>query len=126
MNSTIKIIAIVLLFHLVSCKNEKLEENILASENQPSTQKGKDIFEKKVSCFSCHKPSVKIIGPSLKEIAVIYKKNNASIISFLNEESAPIVDPSKYEIMKTNLSITKQMSKEELMSVEMYIYSFSD
>jgi hypothetical protein len=35
----------------------------------------------------------------------------------------PIVDPSQYEVMKTNFAITKAMSDEELKALEAYVYS---
>lgn len=103
---------------LVSCKKEsgeKLEKKI----------SGQELFEGEGNCVACHKPDQKIIGPSLQEIAKKYKADNASIVSFLKEESEPIVDPEKYEIMKTNFTITKGMSDEELKALEDYIYSFS-
>lgn len=85
---------------------------------------GKAIFEGKGACVACHKPNVKIIGPSLADISKIYKEKNASIVSFLKEESEPIVDPNQYEVMKTNFAITKTMSEEELKALEEYILSF--
>jgi len=42
----------------------------------------------------------------------------------LREESEPIIDPSKYDIMKTNFAITKSMNDEELKALENYIFSF--
>jgi cytochrome c len=63
----------------------------------------------------------KVIGPSVQDIASIYKANG-NIIAFLVED-APIVDPSQYEVMKTNFVITKAMSEEELKGLEAYIYS---
>ena len=80
-------------------------------------------FQKEGNCIACHQTEQTIIGPSLQEIAKIYKEKNASIVSFLKEESEPIVDPSKYEIMKTNFAITKTMSDAELKAIEAYIYS---
>jgi cytochrome c len=56
----------------------------------------------------------KVIGPSVQDIASIYKNV---------EDAAPIVDPSQYEVMKTNFVITKAMSEEELKGLEAYIYS---
>jgi cytochrome c len=36
-------------------------------------------------------------------------------------EGEPIVDPSQYEVMKTNFAITKAMSDEELKARSLYI-----
>lgn len=93
------------------------------SEN-PLLAEGKVIFEGKGTCIACHKPNEKVIGPSIAEISKIYKKQNASIVSFLKEEGKPIVDPSQYEVMKANFAITKTMTDEELKALEVYMHSF--
>jgi cytochrome c len=108
----------------VSCKNK--EEKAATSVDETATKiSGEDLFEGEGNCIACHKTDQKIIGPSLQEIAKIYKTKNASIVLFLREESEPIVDPSQYDIMKTNFDITKGMSDEELKALEDYIFSFS-
>ncbi|MET0945223.1 MAG: cytochrome C552, partial [Flavobacterium sp.] len=53
----------------------------------------------------------------------IYKDKNASIVTFLKGEGEPIVDPSQYEVMKTNFAVTKAMSDDELKALEAYVYS---
>ena len=110
----------------LSCKNDNLE-NFGKPTNNETTKKisGQELFEGEGNCIACHKPDQKIIGPSLQEIAKIYKEKKGSIVAFLKEESEPIIDPSQYEIMKTNFAITKSMSDEELKALEDYIYSFS-
>jgi cytochrome c len=45
------------------------------------------------------------------------------MVSFLKQEAEPIVDPSQYEVMKTNFAITEEMSDEELIALEAYIFS---
>jgi cytochrome c len=107
----------------VSCKNEPnnpQEENQVAQV--PTIEKGLVLFQEN-NCASCHQPDQKVIGPSLKEIATLYKKENGSIVSFLKEEADPIVNPNMYESMKINLQVTKMMTDEELQSLEQYIYS---
>ena len=90
----------------------------------PLVDEGKAIFEGKGACLACHKPNEKVIGPSLADISKIYKEQNASIVSFLKEEGKPIVDPSQYEVMKTNFAVTKAMSDDELKALEAYVMSF--
>lgn len=90
----------------------------------PLITKGQELFEGKGTCIACHKPDAKVIGPSIKEIAKIYKEKGASIAAFINEESEPIVDPSQYETMKTNFAITKSMTSEERKALEIYMMSF--
>jgi cytochrome c len=111
---------------LISCKNEN-QENFGKPVTNTTTEKvsGKELFENKGNCIACHQAEQKVIGPSLQEIANIYKEKNASIVLFLKEESEPIIDPSQYDIMKANFAITKMMSDEELKALEDYIYTFS-
>jgi cytochrome c len=123
-----KIIVIVMILFLASCKKE--ENKISYSKDKDKNAKnpidlGKTLFEGEGNCIACHQIDQKIIGPSLQEIAKKYKEEGASIVSFLKEESEPIIDPSQYEIMKTNFAITEQMSDTELKALEAYIFYFS-
>ncbi len=104
-------------FTLMSCKNEKEEKAALYPEVKKSPEEvaltlGKEIFDGKGMCYSCHKPDQKVIGPSIAEIAKIYKEKGASITDFLTEKSGPIVDPTQYSVMKTNFAITKNLPEE--------------
>ena len=112
------------LFVFVACQNkeQKTETSVDGTAIKIS---GKELFEGEGNCIACHKPDQKIIGPSLQNIAEIYKAKKGNIVLFLKEKSEPIVDPSQYDIMKTNFAITKSMSDEELKALEDYIYSFS-
>jgi cytochrome c len=118
-------ILLFLAFVFVSCKNEPnnpQEENQVAQV--PTIEKGLVLFQEN-NCASCHQPNQKVIGPSLQQIATLYKKENASIVSFLKEEADPIVDSNSYESMKINLQVTKMMTDEELQSLELYLLSHS-
>ena len=109
---------------LIACQNK--EEKSTTSVDETATKvTGKELFEGEGNCVACHKSDQKIIGPSLKDISKIYKAKKGSIVAFLKEDAEPLVDPSQYDIMKTNLAITKSMSGEELKALEDYIYSFS-
>lgn len=117
-------------FTLMSCKNEKEEKAALYPEVKKSPEEvaltlGKEIFDGKGMCYSCHKPDQKVIGPSIAEIAKIYKEKGASITDFLTEKSGPIVDPTQYSVMKTNFAITKNLPEEELKALETYMLSFA-
>ena len=138
----ISMLAIAFLAIIVSCSDKKKEESFgktetteeisttndltdnLSEGDLEMVNKGKEIFEGKGTCVACHQPSNKVIGPSLKEISSIYKEKNASIVNFLKGEGEAIVDPDQYEVMKANFAITKNMSDEELQSLEAYINSF--
>lgn len=104
------------------------EKTEVATETEtkvdPLFAKGQELFEGKGTCTACHKPDTKVVGPSIKEIAKIYKEKGASIAAFINEEGKPIVDPSQYETMKTNFAITKAMTAEERKALEVYMMSF--
>lgn len=124
-----KLLIIVTLLVLVSCKKESQEPfgkpevtSDSATVKSPEVL-GKEIFETKGNCVACHLPDKKLIGPSLHEIAKIYKDKNASIVTFLKGDGEPLVDPSQFEVMKTNFAITEEMSDEELQALEVYIYS---
>ena len=123
-----KKIALIAIFVLaLSCKKESQEpfgkpvEG--ATEVQTPEALGKEIFEGKGNCVACHQVDQKIVGPSIKEIAKIYKDKNGNMVGFLKGESEAIVDPSQFEVMKANLEITKAFSEDELKALEAYIYS---
>lgn len=113
---------------LISCKKEN-QENFDKPTSEVTTLKpeelGKEIFEGKGVCYTCHKEEVKTVGPAIKDIAKIYKEKGGSIAEFLKEKSEPIVDPSQYTTMKTNFAITKNLPEEELKALEAYMLSFS-
>lgn len=107
---------------LVSCKNQETKTTEIA-KNQSPIELGRELFEGKGNCVACHLVNQKVIGPSIQEMAKIYKAKNGNIIDFLKNDASPIVDPSQYEVMKTNFTITKAMSDQELKAIEAYIYS---
>lgn len=112
---------------LASCQKEEKKELLYPetplSAEEKQLQLGQEIFDGKGMCYSCHKPDQKVIGPSITQIAKIYKEKNGDIKLFLKEKSKPIVDPSQYSVMKTNFAITKTFSEEELKALEAYFYS---
>ena len=121
-----KVIFLVSVLVLISCKKES-EESFGKVETTTEVQKpedlGKEIFHGKGACVACHKPDVKLVGPSLQDIAKIYKDKNGDMVTFLKGEGEAIVDPTQYEVMKANFAITKTFSVEELKALEAYIYS---
>jgi len=115
---------------IISC-GEKKETDAMGNPinqaktlvNQTPKELGKELFEGKGMCATCHKADQKIVGPSIKDISKIYTDKKASISLFLQGETDPIVDPSQYEIMKANLEITKAMSEAEVQALETYMLS---
>ena len=118
---------------LASCKKESTETTVQdptenysegnSAEAKTPEALGKDIFEGKGNCYSCHQVDQTVIGPSIQQIAKIYKDKKGDIVTFLKGNSEPIVDPSQFDVMKTNFPVTKAMSDEELKAIESYIYS---
>ena len=114
----------------ISC-GEKKETNAMGdfmdqaetSLNQTPEAFGKELFEGKGMCATCHKADVATSGPSIKDISKMYTDKKASISLFLQGETDPIVDPSQYEIMKANLEITKALTDQELQALEKYMLS---
>ncbi|MCD0469356.1 c-type cytochrome [Flavobacterium sp. JAS] len=131
-----KILFLSAILALASCKKEneepfgKTTESNTESYSEGESAKaktpeafGKDIFEGKGNCVSCHQVDQKVIGPSIQEIGKIYKDKNGDIVTFLKGNADPIVDPSQFAVMKTNIPVTQAMSDEELKAIEAYIYS---
>ena len=116
---------------IISC-GEKKETDAMGSPinqaetsvNQTPKELGKEIFEGKGMCATCHKADIKTVGPSINDIAKIYKEKGASIADFINDKGEPLVDPSQYDIMKANFVITKAMSADERKALEIYMMSF--
>ena len=116
---------------IISC-GEKKETDAMGnpinkaetSVNQTPKELGKEIFEGKGMCATCHKADIKTVGPSINDIAKIYKEKGASIADFINDKGEPLVDPSQYDIMKANFVITKAMSVDERKALEIYMMSF--
>jgi cytochrome c len=105
----------------LSCKNQETKTTEITT--QSPIELGKSLFEGKGNCVACHLVNQKVIGPSIQDMAKIYKEKNGNIVDFLKNDAKPIVDPSQYEVMKTNFTITKAMSDNELNAIEEYIYS---
>ena len=116
-----------IILNLISCGKKTETDAVNPTEqqetsiNQTPKALGKELFEGKGMCTTCHKADIKTVGPSIKDIAKIYRENGASIADFINEKGEPLVDPSQYEIMKANFVITKAMSAEERKALEIYM-----
>ncbi|MBP1222226.1 c-type cytochrome [Flavobacterium sp. 1355] len=128
-----KILFLSAVLALASCKKETSEtpvQNTTETYSEGESAKaatpealGKEIFEGKGNCTSCHQVDQKVIGPSIQEIAKTYKDKKGDIVTFLKGNAEPIVDPSQFAVMKTNFPVTQAMSDEELKAIETYIYS---
>lgn len=126
--SNLPFFVFVVTLNMISCNEKTAVQNPVdpskATITQMPKELGQELFEGKGMCASCHKADIKVVGPSIQEIAKTYREKEASIAAFINEESGPLVDPSQYEIMKTNFAVTKAMSAEERKALEVYMMSF--
>ncbi|WP_348824945.1 c-type cytochrome [Flavobacterium aestuarii] len=122
-----KLVFLLAAITVLSCKKESEEPFRKSTEKTTEVKSpevlGKEIFEGKGNCVACHQIDQKVIGPSIKEIAKIYKDKNGNMVNFLKGESDAIVDPAQFPVMQANLAITKTFSEEELKAVEAYINS---
>ena len=125
-----RVVFLLVTLAFVSCKKESEESfgkpettTEATTETQKPEELGAAIFAGKGACVACHKPDLKLVGPSLQDIAKIYKEKNGDIVSFLKGEAEAIVDPTQYSLMKPNLELTKTFSDEELKALEAYVYS---
>ena len=134
MKTFVKAILFSILFvFTISCGGKKEDQDFGKKETTedakpdnsafPLAEKGKEIFEGKGTCATCHKTDIKLVGPSMQDIAKIYKEKNASIATFLKGDEKPIVDPTQFEVMKANFALTKTFTDEERQSLEEYVLS---
>jgi cytochrome c len=129
MKTKINILLFIMLFSIaIGCGGKKSDEDFgkkltIDNATYPLAEKGKEIFEGKGTCITCHKLDVKLVGPSILEIAKIYKEKKISIATFLEGTEEPVIDPSQYEVMKINFELTKSFTDEERNSLEQYILS---
>ncbi len=109
----------------MSCQSEKKEKETIKigtkKKEISSFDQGKNIFNGKGKCYTCHKIDRKSIGPGVDEIMKIYKEKDADLIAFLKQDAGPIVDPQTYVVMKTNFAIIKTFTDEELDALEVYM-----
>jgi cytochrome c len=133
---------ILLLFALIamvltSCGNDKKKE--VQKETETSVEKsaevkqdvgdvltmGEKLFNEK-TCTTCHQLDTKVIGPSVKDIASMYKEKNGNMVNFLKGTDEAIVDtdPGQVAIMKANLDgFVKDLSDEEIEALVTYMQS---
>ena len=106
-------------------KKENADGTSTNSDDAALIAKGKKLFKDK-TCFTCHMPNEKGIGPSITEMNKIYKEKNADFVAFLKEKSGPIVDtdPGQVAIMRANLDgFVKDLKDDELNALKAYMMS---
>ena len=130
--SCMRFLALFLLcFALQSCNTDQKTET---KEAEPTLVRGalsldsqiflgNRLFSEK-TCITCHDVHKSTIGPSVKEIMKVYKKENGSIVAFLKGEADPIVEASAAQraMMQANIKgFLKNISDEELGAIATYM-----
>ena len=106
-------------------KKETPADASASSDDTALIAMGKKLFKDK-TCFTCHMPNEKGIGPSITDINKIYLDKNADIVQFLKGDLEPIVDtdPGQVAVMKANLDgFVKDLKEEELQALKAYMLS---
>ncbi len=136
MKNLITFVILVAAVSFYSCgekKSDKKQEKVTIQpkKDTPKTDdvaiiaKGKKLFKDK-TCFTCHMPKEKGIGPSIVEINKIYSDRNADVVAFLKGELKAIVDtdPGQVAVMKANLDgFVKDLKDQELNALKAYMLS---
>lgn len=118
MKKSIQFLFFSLMIVFVSCSSSSKKDKIYASNLKITN--GKEIFNGKGDCASCHAVSDELVGPSLKVISTVYK-TKGNLVDFFKQKAAPIIVPGHAEGMKMNFPILNKMSEDELVSLEAYI-----
>ncbi len=126
-----KFIFLILILVLNSCNTDKQANKANIKEVPESAELSQDskiflgnrLFSEK-TCITCHAVNRKKIGPSVVDIMLVYKENNADIVDFLKGKSKPIVDTtaSQVAIMQANIDgFLKEITDVELNAISTYM-----
>ena len=88
-------------------------------------ENGRAIFDSK-KCGLCHKKDVDTIGPALKTIAKAYASKPKELMSYLQSNSTPIIEPKRAAVMNPQLAKIKTLSEKDMKDLTTYIISASD
>lgn len=86
---------------------------------------GKAIFEAK-GCALCHKDDVDTIGPSLRTIAIGYTGKESSLMSYLQGQGTPIIDPARAAVMNPQLVKIRTLFEDDMRALAEHIVSAND
>ena len=94
-----KLLFLLVFFVFLSCGDKKAEPFGKTTDAtdvavDPTLKLGEEIFNGVGLCKTCHLPDKKVIGPSIIDLATIYKEKNGNIVEFLKQNAEPIVDPT--------------------------------
>ena len=102
-----------------------LTQAFLISNAAAENTQGKGIFELK-GCAICHQKDVDTIGPSLKTIATQYLGKERDLITYLQGQGTPIVDPARASVMNPQLIKIRSLFEDDMTALAEYIVSVND
>jgi len=89
---------------------------------------GNRLFSEK-TCITCHAINRTKAAPSVVDIMIVYKKNDASIEAFLKGNSEPIVETndSLVAVMQANIDgFLKKVTDEDLNAISTYMMHITE
>ncbi len=96
---------------------------ILLAGGSAVAEEGASLFVSK-GCASCHPPRKEGMGPSLERIAEAYAGKREDLIRYLKGQGPAIVDPSRDEIMRAQLTMISGLSDEQISAIADFILSY--
>lgn len=99
--------------------------SLLSTYASAENTNGKAIFDSK-KCGLCHKKDVDTIGPALKTISKAYASKAKELMSYLQSNSSPIIEPKRAAVMNPQLAKIKTLSEKDIKDLTIYIISASD
>lgn len=123
------IIAVMIIFSLVSCQDKKsksINNELNGAQNgnlKIQIELGERLFTENI-CDACHFKQPSEVAPTIKNIVDIYNEQGKSIALFLHGKLEPFVDTNENQIaiMKMNLdTFVSKLSPEEMEAIEVYM-----
>ena len=102
-----------------------LTQVFLISNATAENTKGKEIFESK-GCAMCHKKDFDTVGPSLKTIATQYLGKERTLLTYLQGQGTPIIDPARASVMNPQLIKIRSLFEDEMSALAEYMISVND
>ncbi len=84
---------------------------------------GRQVYNK-LGCGGCHSEKLGFIAPSLQGIAKAYAGKEKDLEAFFLGQKEPLLDKSKFKLMKPYVQRTQKLSAEERKALVKYLLSF--
>ena len=84
---------------------------------------GKKVFQR-LGCSACHSEGSSVVAPSVKEVSKAYAGKAKELEEFFLGKREPIMDKSRFRVMKPFINLTKKISPKERQALVKYLLSF--